>query len=145
MVSDTAGSSGIGRLVLRLVVAAGLAIDAYVHFDLAPAYDTVHARIGQGTLFRIEAAVALVTAALVIAVRRWITDLIAFLVAFGGLVVVVLYRYVDVGAFGPFANMYEPTWYGEKTLSAVAEGVAALAALILVIFPRRRAPVATHP
>jgi len=145
VLSDTAQSSGVGRLVLRLVVAAGLAIDAYVHFDLAATYDAVHARIGQGTLFRIEAAVAAVTAVLVIAVRRWITDVIAFLVALGGLGAVVLYRYVDVGAFGPIANMYESTWYAEKTLSAVAEGVAALAALILVIFPRRRAPVATYP
>jgi hypothetical protein len=115
-----------------------------VHFDLASSYDTVHARIGQGTLFRIEAAAAAVAAVLAIAIRRWITDVFAFLVALGGLGAVVLYRYVDVGAFGPFANMYEPTWYAEKTLSAVAEGVAALAALILVNFPRRRAPVATY-
>jgi hypothetical protein len=126
------------RLFLRLVVAVGLAIDAYVHFDLAAQYDS-HVRISQATLFRIEAVAAVVAAILVLAFRRWITDLIAFIVALGGFVAVVLYRYVDVGAFGPFANMYEPIWYGKKTLSAIAELVAALAALPLVLLPQRRA------
>jgi len=133
------GQNGVIRLVLRLVVAAGLAVDAYVHFDLAAPYDSVHARISQGTLFRIEAVAAVVAAVLVIAVRRWITDLFAFIVAIGGFAAVVLYRYVDVGAIGPFGDMYEPRWYAEKTLSAVAELVAALAALPLVVFPQRRA------
>jgi hypothetical protein len=132
------GLNGITRLVLRLLVAAGLAVDAYVHFDLASPYDSVHARISQGTLFRIEAVAAVVAAVLVIAVRRWVTDLLAFIVAIGGFAAVVLYRYVDVGAFGPFGNMYEPTWYAEKTVSAVAELVAALAALPLVILPQPR-------
>jgi membrane protein required for beta-lactamase induction len=132
------GQNGVIRLVLRLIVAAGLAVDAYVHFDLASDYDGGSAQITQGTLFRIEAIAAVVAAVLVIAFRRWITDLFAFLVAIAGFAAVVLYRYVDVGAFGPFGNMYEPTWYAEKTLSAVAEGVAALAALPLVVFPRRR-------
>jgi hypothetical protein len=46
----------------------------------------------------------------------------------------VLYRYVDVGAFGPVPNMYDPFWApAEKTLSAVAEAVAALAALALFV------------
>jgi hypothetical protein len=132
------GHNGLGRLVLRLLVAAGLAVDAYVHFDLASAYDTTSARISQGSLFQIEGAVAAVAAVLVIAVRRWITDILAFLVAVGGFAAVVIYRYVDVGAFGPFPNMYEPTWYTEKTVSAVAELVAALAALPLVVLPMRR-------
>ncbi len=132
------GQNGLARLLLRLLVAAGLAVDAYVHFDLASPYDTPGARISQGTLFQIEAIVAVVAAVLVIAVRRWITDVFAFLVAIGGFAAVVVYRYVDVGAFGPFPNMYEPNWYTEKTLSAVAEVVAALAALPLVVFPQRK-------
>ncbi len=135
------GQNGLARLLLRLLVAAGLAVDAYVHFDLASAYDTTSARISQGTLFRIEGVAAAVAAALVIAVRRWITDVLAFVVAVGGFAAVVIYRYVDVGAFGPFPNMYEPIWYTEKTVSAVAELVAALAALPLVVLPQRRAAV----
>jgi hypothetical protein len=42
---------------------------------------------------------------------------------------VLLYRYVDVPALGPIPSMYEPLWFPEKTLSAVAEAVATLAAL----------------
>ena len=132
------GQNGVARLLLRLLVAAGLAVDAYVHFDLASQYDSPGARISQGTLFQIEAIVAVVAAVLVIAVRRWITDVFAFLVAISAFAAVVVYRFVDVGAFGPFPNMYEPNWYTEKTLSAVAEAVAALAALLLVVFPQRR-------
>ena len=133
------GQNGLVRLVLRLLVAVGLAVDAYVHLDLASAYDASSARISQGTLFRVEGVAAAVAAVLVIAVRRWITDLVAFLVAAGGFAAVVIYRYVDVG-FGPFPDMYEPIWYTEKTVSAVAELVAALAALPLVVLPRRRRP-----
>jgi hypothetical protein len=29
--------------------------------------------------------------------------------------------------------MYEPGWYTEKTVSAVAEGIAAVAALVLLV------------
>ena len=39
----------------------------------------------------------------------------------------------NVGAFGPFPNMYDPLWYTEKTLSVWAEGIAAVAALALFV------------
>ena len=54
------GQNRLARLPLRLLVAAGLAVDAYVRFDLASAYDTTSARISQGTLFQIEGAAAAV-------------------------------------------------------------------------------------
>jgi len=57
------------------------------------------------------------------------------LIAAGGVGAVLLYAYIDVGGFGPLPNMYEPIWYPEKTISAVAEAVAALAALGLVLLP----------
>ena len=41
---------------------------------------------------------------------------------------VLLYRYVNVPMLGPFPAMYEPVWFPDKTLSAVAEAVAALVA-----------------
>jgi hypothetical protein len=48
--------------------------------------------------------------------------------ALGGL---VLYRYFDPGAaLGPLPDMYEPFWYGEKTLTAFAEAAATIAAII---------------
>jgi hypothetical protein len=127
------------RAVLTLVVVAGLGVDVYVHFDLASTYDGVRSStLSQGTLFRVEGAIAALAAvALIVRPRRY-TALFAFLVAAGGLAAVLLYRYVDVGAFGPFPNMYEPVWYSKKTQSAWAEGIAALAAVaLLVLFQAR--------
>ena len=63
----------------------------------------------------------------------------AFLVAFGGVAAVLLYRYVDVGAIGPLPDMYDASWYSEKTWSAIAEAAAAVAAFWLFFLePRRR-------
>jgi hypothetical protein len=128
------------RVLLRLVVAAGLAIDAYVHFHLAPGYDGNGDSISQGDLFRIEAAVAAVTAVLVLVVRHRLVYALAFLVAAGGAAAVLPYRYVDVPAFGPFPEMYEPLWYTEKTVSLIAEAVAAVAAAVLLLASRSREP-----
>jgi hypothetical protein len=118
------------RTVLIIVVVAGLAVDAFVHFNLASTYAGVKtSTLSQADLFRVEGALAVLAAvALVIRPRRY-TAAFAFLVSAGGLAAVLLYRYVNVGAFGPLPNMYEPIWYGKKTLSAWAEGIAALAAL----------------
>ena len=56
----------IGSWVLRVATAAALGIDAVVHWQNAPAYDTVGTTITQGMLFRAEAAVAVVAALLVL-------------------------------------------------------------------------------
>jgi hypothetical protein len=52
----------------------------------------------------------------------------AFLVAATALAAVLLYRYVDVPAIGPIPSMYEPLWFFQKSLSAVAEGAGAVLA-----------------
>lgn len=122
----------IVRWALVLVAAAGLVIDAYVHFHLASGYSGVRSSVlSQADLFRGEATVAALAAAAVLLRPRRYTAALAFVVAAAGTAAVLVYRYVDVGAFGPFPNMYEPLWYGEKTLSAIAEGVGAVAALAL--------------
>jgi hypothetical protein len=59
--------------------------------------------------------------------------LIAFLVSAGGFAAVLVYQYVDIGAIGPLPNMYDPLRYPEKTLSVWAEGIAAVAALVLLV------------
>lgn len=121
------------ELLLRLLAAAGLAIDAYVHFDLAAGYDLNAAAISQGALFRVEAGLAAIAALLVLLVRGRLVALLALLVAAGGAAAVVFFFYVDIGAVGPFPSMYEPIWYPEKTLSLVGEAVAAVAALLLLL------------
>lgn len=60
-----------------------------------------------------------------------------FLIAASALGAILLYRYVDVGTIGPLPDMYDPAWYPEKTLSAVAEAIAAIGAAILLVAPRR--------
>lgn len=128
------------RLALALVAAAGLAIDAYVHFDLAAAYDGVKSSVlTQGDLFRAEGAVAAIAAAVVLLRPRRYTAGFAFIVAAAGTAAVVVYSYVNIGAFGPFPNMYDPGWFSEKTLSAWAEGIGAAAALVLFAMLHRAA------
>lgn len=135
------------RLLLALVTAAGLAVDAYVHADFASSYDRVGAGgLTEGELFRAEAAVSALAALLVLVfVARRFAWTIAFVVAAAGVAAVIVYVYVDVGAFGPVPDMYEPAWYPEKTASAIGEGIAAgtaLIGLLLTLFIRRRTPAA---
>jgi hypothetical protein len=122
--------SGLVTRGIALVTAAGLAVDAVVHLQLAPDYQlAAPAGIGQGNLFRIAAVAAALVALWVLVRPGRLSFGAAFLVAVGALVAVLLYRYVDVPALGPIPSMYEPLWFPEKTLSAVAEAVATLAAL----------------
>jgi hypothetical protein len=128
------------KLALRGIVAVGLIVDAYIHADLAAQYDPVTSgTVRQGDLFRVEAVVALLAAVLVVALRRPATDLLALSVAAGGVVAVLLYRYVEVGPIGPLPSMYEPVWYAEKSLSLAAEAVAATAAFAVLVLGMRRA------
>ena len=116
---------------IGLVAAAGLIADAVVHLQLAPDYQlAAPAGIGQGNLFRMEAVAAVLVALWVLVRPGRLSFAAAFLVAASALAAVLLYRYVDVPAFGPIPSMYEPVWFPEKTLSAVAEAVAAGAALL---------------
>jgi hypothetical protein len=121
--------SAIGSWTLRIATAAALGIDAIVHWQNAPAYDTVTATVGQGQLFRVEAALAVAVGLLVLVRPRPSSWLAALAVAATALAAVLLYRYVDVGALGPFPDMYENTWQVPgKLLSASAEGAAVLLA-----------------
>ena len=138
------------RWALAVIAAAGLAIDAYVHFDLAAAYSGVKSSaLSQGDLFRAEATVAAIAAAVVLLHPRRYTAAFAFVVAAAGTAAVLVYAYVDLGAFGPFPDMYDPVWYGEKTLGVVGEGIAAVAALalfsVLHAEARHRDRAATRP
>ena len=131
---DTAGWA------LRLLVAAGLVVDAVIHLRLAHGYELAQpAGIGQGNLFRIEAALALLTAAYVLLVGSRSAFALAAAAGLGGLVLVLLYRYVDVPAFGPIPAMYEPVWFFSKTLSAVAEAAAGVLAAVGAWHVYRRA------
>jgi hypothetical protein len=138
MTDRPTSSYRIGEIVLRILVAAGLAIDAYVHADVAHVY-----AVGFGTgwftgqtLFLIEAGVASFAALMVLVTGARIAYAFAFLVAASAFGAVMLYRYVNVGKLGPIPNLYENTWFTEKTVSAIAEAVALVCAAIGVVLPR---------
>ena len=123
--------------MLRLLVVAGLAVDAYVHFHLASRFDPIvgsgaHA-VTEGQLFRIEGTAAAVAMLLVLLLDRQWTIFLALVVAGAGTAAVVLYAFIDVGAVGPIPDMYDASWYTEKTVSLVAEAIATVAAATLFL------------
>ena len=128
--SSTRTRPGVSVL-LRLVTVAGLAVDAVIHLQLAPVYQlAAPGGIGQGNLFRIEAVLALLAAVIVLLRPTRIGYAAAFAIATGGLVAVLLYRYVDVPALGPIPSMYEPLWFAKKTATALAEAAAVAGAAL---------------
>ena len=128
--------------VLTVLVAAGLAVDAFVHLDLASAFR--HNRtstLSEADLFRLQAAVAIVAAVAVLVRPRRYTAAFALLVAGAALAAVLVTRYVDVGAVGPVPDLYDPYWQPTgKWLSAIAEAVAAVSALALLLALPARTP-----
>ena len=141
--------SGTTRQVLRVVTAAGLAVDAYLHWHLAPDFDTLvgtaSPQISQGQLFRLEAVLALVAMVLILTTRHRLAAAFAFVIAAGGLAALLLYGYVEVGGIGPLPNMYDPVWTTGKIISAVAEAVAAAGALVLFLVPQPAGPAHAAP
>jgi len=126
-------------VIVRLITAAGLAVDAYCHADLAAAYDGIAGSVSQGTLFLIEAGAASAAALLVLVLAGRAGFALAAVVAASALGAILLYRYVDVGSLGPLPNMYEPVWFAEKTTAAVAEAIATVAAAGGLIWQQRSA------
>jgi hypothetical protein len=131
--------SAILSWTLRVATAAALGIDAAVHARNASAYDAVKATVTQGQLFRVEAGLAVAVGVLVL-VRPWRSSWVAALaVAASALAAVLLYRYVDLGALGPFPDMYETTWQVPgKLLSAYAEGAAVVLAGLGLLTRKKR-------
>jgi len=124
---------------LRVAIAIGLAIDAFVHFQLAANYQLAFpGGIGGGNLFRIQAVVAILAALYVLVRGSRLSYLIAAVVALSAFAAVVLSVYVQLPAIGPIPAMYEPIWFFEKTLSAVAEGLAGVLAIAGLILLGRR-------
>jgi hypothetical protein len=141
----TSHPSGDRPLVraLAAATAAFLALDAYVHLTDARLYDSVTtSTVSEGTLFRVEALVAIVVAIALLIQRRPAVWAVAAVVAASAAGAVLLSTYVDVGALGPLPDMYEPTWaLPGKAVSAIAEiaaTVLALAGLTIALRADRR-------
>ena len=66
--------------------------------------------------------------------------LIAAVVALSAFAAVVLSVYIQLPQVGPIPAMYEPLWFFEKTVSAVAEGIAGVLAIVgFFLVPRKDA------
>ncbi|MDQ1575388.1 MAG: hypothetical protein QOH55_538 [Microbacteriaceae bacterium] len=119
------------NIALRLLVVAALATDAVVHFLLAPGYQLANpGGIGQGNLFYLEAAAAILVALYVLVRGSRPAFFAALMVTGSALAAVLLSTYVDLPAIGPIPSMYEPVWYFEKTLTAIAEGFGAVVSIV---------------
>ena len=82
----------------------------------------------------IAQAVAAAVVVVWVLVRPGLVSWLAFwAVALGSLVALVLSVYVRIPAVGPFPELYEPVWYGDKYLAAAAAAVASLVALVAVL------------
>ena len=125
------------KFLRRLLVVAGLGVDAYVHWVFAPDMAFVQGgSISGDALFRVQGVLAALVGVLVLARARQWTYAVAFLVAASALGALLFYYFVDVGAIGPLPAMHDPSWYAEKTISGVGEGVAAIAALAGYVLAR---------
>jgi hypothetical protein len=123
---------------LRAVAAAGLAVSAYLHADLAEGPLAGDGQITLAGLFIAQAVVAIVVAVAVLARPSRLVWLAVAVVGLGSLAALVLSVYVQVPAVGPFPTLYEPLWYGEKVAAAVAAAVAGVTALVALGGDRRR-------
>lgn len=124
-------------LAFRGLIALALVVDAVVHLHLASGYQlSAPSGMGAGNLFRLEALVAIAAALFVLARGSRTSYAVALLVASSALAAVLLYRYVNVPAFGPLPAMYEPVWFLEKSLSAAAEAMGAIVAGAALLWAR---------
>jgi hypothetical protein len=126
--------------VLAGLTALALAVSAYVHADLG---DPPYAAAGQVTLSGLFVAQAVVAAAVVVwlLVRPGAASALgALAVGAASLAALVLSVYVRLPSVGPFPVLYEPLWYADKVVAAVAAGVATVLAAALLA-GRRRPPV----
>lgn len=128
-------TSAAAHWVASAVVAAGLFIDAVVHFALASKYDVVTAAISEGTLFRVQAAVAIAAGVLTLLVRRRVAYAVAAVVAGTAVAALLISTYTHVGQIGPFPDMFEPTWFAAKRVAVIAEAAAVLAAIAGLLLP----------
>ena len=135
------------QIALIAISVVGLAIQAFVHFHLAGSFPrNKTSTLSEEDLFNAEAAAAVLAAvALIVRPRRY-TAGFAFLVAAAGTAAVIVYRYVNVGKIGPIPNMYDPYWAPfEKNLSVIAEAIAALAALALLVVLHQQSRAESPP
>lgn len=99
-------------------------------------------------MFRAEAVLALLPALALILSARRLTFLAGFAVSASALTLMLVSRYADPGSLGPFPDLYDPVWFGEKPWAASGEagaGMASLAGILLFSTGPGRRPAGRLP
>ncbi|GAA0997971.1 hypothetical protein [Subtercola frigoramans] len=116
-----------------------LALNAYIHFTLAPGVSTVEgALMSLSTLYLIEAAVNVLAAILLVVRPRVWTAVFAILVALAGLAILVASVWMPVHL--PFGLPMVPmsSWTTEKAVSAAAQFLVLFSGSIIAVTGRPR-------
>ncbi len=124
-------------LLVRLLTAAALAVSAYVHVELSSSPYYAGGQLTLGALFLGQAVVAGLVALWVLLRPTRTAYAVAAAVAAASFLALVLSTYVRLPSVGPFPVLYEPVWYADKVLAAVAAGLALLGALAGLAVARR--------
>jgi hypothetical protein len=132
---------GLLELAVRLALVLCLAVDAVIHYRLAPAMQLAAPDgLGGGTLFQVQATAAAAAGLVLLFTGTRLTYAIAGLVALSAFGAVLLYTFVNVPTIGPIPSMYDPTWSTEKVVSVVAEGLGVVLAATGVVLTSRHQP-----
>ena len=118
--SGTRFGTSPGHLV-RYAGAALLVTTASLHIHVAPNYSHMPDDVKISQLFYLQATLSLLTAAALVLWDRaepWWTGAS---ICIASLVAVLESVYVQEKHAGFFPQLYEPTWYAEKTATALAE------------------------
>ena len=115
-------------LVVRLLTAAALAVSAFVHLRLSASPYYAAGQLTLGALFLAQAVVAVPVALWVLVRPSRAAYAAALVVGAASLLALVVSTYVRLPSVGPFPVLYEPFWYADKVVAAVAAAVAGLAA-----------------
>jgi len=126
-------------LILRVVGALALGFSAYLHARIAsdapPLFED--GGVTLSGLFVGQAVAATVVSLWVLVQGSRLAWLAFGVVALGSFVAVVMSTYVKIPSIGPLPVIYDPVWYTDKTLAAIAAGVATLVAAVALARSRR--------
>ncbi len=138
-VDTTSRRTGRTGLLLRVIGALALGYSAYLHFRIASDRPPLFAddKVTLSGLFVAQAVAATVVSLWVLLHGIRLAWLAFAAVALGSLAALLLSVYVEIPAFGPLPTIYEPLWYTDKVLAAIAAGVASLVALVALATARR--------
>lgn len=140
MTMATTTSTTTSRQALRVLVPLALVVSALVHLDVAQGPRYAAGEVTVAGLFVADAVAALLAGAWVLLRPSRPAWAFAAVVAVSSLLAVVVSTYVRIPGPGPLPVVYDPAWYGDKVVAALAAGLAAVGAAAGLLPSRDGAP-----